>query len=305
MAKITLYNPIFHDELKAREYLESILWPDGPVCPRCGGMDKIYRLMGKSASKGLLKCGHCRRNFTVRINTIFEDSPLPLHKWLMAIHLLNSSKKGISSHQLHRELDVCYKTAWFMSHRIREAMTTRVFDSQLGGAGEIVEADETFFGKEPGKKKAVSGWGHKNKILSLVERNGSVRSFHVNDVRGNTLKPILKEQINKETHLMTDEAAAYKGLIEYFNNHDSVRHGKGEYVRAGGIHTNTVEGFFSILKRGLIGVYQHCSSHHLMRYVSEFGFRYSNRKVDDTERFVITLKSTRGKRLYYRQPSFA
>jgi transposase-like protein len=229
---------------------------------------------------------------------VFERSKIPLHKWILATHLLCSSKKGMSSHQLHRTLGVTYKTAWFMTHRIREAMKTEP-TGKLGGNGGIVEIDETFVGRKPGSKKRA-GYGHKEPVFSLVERNGNVRSFHVCDVKANTLRPILNDQIDKNTHIMTDDAVQYPKICQPFKAHSSVNHSAGEYSR-GKAHTNTVEGYFSILKRGIIGTYHHVSSHHLNRYVNEFDFRYNNRKVTDTERATSTLKGIDGKRLTYRQ----
>lgn len=291
--------PHFHDEDKAREYLESIRWPDGPVCPHCGEAEKIYRLNGKSHRKGLYKCGSCRKQFTVTVGTLFERSKVPLHKWLMAAYLLCSSKKGISAHQLHRMLEVTYKTAWFMDHRIREAMADPVFTNQLGGSGKYVEADETYWGNKGKQRPGARGAAHKEKIFSLVERGGHVRSFHVPAVTAKTLKPILREQVAKDTHVVTDEMGSYRGLEKDFTAHSVVCHAKGEYAR-GPIYTNTIEGYFSILKRGLTGVYQHCGPQHLRRYVGEFDFRYNNRDCDDSERTAIVLRGIEGKRLVYR-----
>ena len=291
--------PYFHDEQKAREYLEASRWPNGPVCPHCGGSEKIYRLQGKTARPGLLKCGHCRRQFTVTVGTLFERSHIPLHKWLYAAYLLCSSKKGISSHQLHRMLDITYKSAWFMTHRIREAMADSVFTNKLGGNGKYVEADETYWGNKGKQRRGARGYAHKEKIFSLVERGGRVRSFHVTKVNAATLKPILREQVEADTHVVTDEYRAYRGLQKDFIKHSTVCHSKGEYSR-GAIYTNTIEGYFSILKRGLTGVYQHCGPQHLRRYVGEFDFRYNNRKCDDFERTAVALRGIEGKRLMYR-----
>lgn len=300
MNNLTIMNPIFHNEEKAYEHFEMLRWGSNPACPHCGGMDKIYKRSGKTARPGLYKCGDCRREFTAKIGTIFESSHVPLHKWLLATHLMCSSKKGISSHQLHRTLNVTYKTAWFMSHRIREAMKHPANINKLGGSGKIVEVDETFWSKIPGVPKNKSGYAHKEKIFSLVERDGQVRSFHVHQVTGKTLKPIMYKQINKDTDIMTDDMGAYKDLQEHFNSHEVVRHSKKEYVR-GIVHTNTVEGFFSILKRGLTGIYQHVMSFHLQRYVSEFDFRYTYRKISDIERFNVLLSRVEGRRLTYYQ----
>ena len=297
-----LAKPYFHDENKAREYLEGIRWPNGPVCPHCDSSEKIYRLNGKSTRPGLLKCGSCKKQFTVTVGTLFERSKIPLHRWLSAAYLLCSSKKGISTHQLHRMLGVTYKTAWFMTHRIREAMKDPVFTDKLGGKGHVVEVDETFWGNVGKHRKGARGYMHKEKIFSLVEKGGEVRSFHVPAVNASTLKPIMKEQIEKDTHVVTDDARAYDGINLEFDRHSAVRHRKGEYVR-GPISTNTIENYFSILKRGLTGVYQHVGARHLKRYIGEFDFRYNNREVSDMERTIIALKGIKGKRLLYRDSS--
>lgn len=296
----------FHDEDAAREHLESIRWPNGPVCPHCGASGRICRITsqsqekGKGARPGLLFCGDCRKQFSVTVGSVFESSKVPLHKWVLATHLICSSKKGISSHQLSRTLDVTYKTAWFMSHRIREAM--KPDNPEKLGENNPVEADETFVGTKPGRKKR-RGYAHKNAVLSLVERNGKVRSFHVASVNADTLKPILKEQISENAHLMTDDAGQYRLIGPEFAKHDIVIHSTGEYVR-GKAHTNTVEGFFSIFKRGIYGVYQHVSPFHLHRYTTEFDFRYNYRSrqgFDDSMREAKALKGISGKRLTYRR----
>lgn len=313
-----LSRPYFHDEAAAFEHVEEILWPQGPVCPKCGSMDKHYKLVGvrtKASKKnpngverhGLYKCSACRGQFTVRMGTIFEESHLPLHKWLQAIHLMCSSKKGISSHQLHRVLECTYKTAWFLSHRIREAMRSDGF-SPMGGEGMTVEADETYIGKLTGVPKGVGGSAHKNTVVTLVERGGIARSFHVDTARIGTVMPIVRANIAKESAMMTDESGIYRRLGGEFASHDFVTHSKDEYVRYEGekrIHTNTVEGYYSIFKRGMKGVYQHCAEHHLHRYLAEFDFRYTNRVargVDDGARAFLALKGAKGKRLTYRRP---
>lgn len=285
----------------ARQFLEAQVWPKGPVCPHCGVIGEHYQLKGKSNRPGLWKCKDCREPFTVTVGTVFERSHVPLNKWLMAVYLLCSSKKGISAHQLHRTLGVSYKTAWFMAHRIREAM--KGDSGLLGGAGKIVEADEAYIGTAEGKKKARAGFGHKNKILSLVERGGAVRSLHVASVTSKNLKPILLGNIHPDTHLQTDQANHYLMPGKEFKKHSSVNHAMGEYVR-GQVTTNTVEGFFSILKRGLIGTYQHVSPAHLQRYCVEFDFRYNTRVklgINDSERAATALKGIVGKRLTYRR----
>lgn len=314
--------PHFHDESAAFAKLESVLWPHGPVCPHCGNTDRIYDLKGvrsKPSKKnpegierhGLKKCGKCRKQFTVRVGTVFESSHVQLHKWFQAVHLLCSSKKGISSHQLHRVLEVTYEAAWFMSHRIREAMRSGDL-APMGGTGGsgIVEADETFIGRKKGMP-VKRGTGHKHAVLALVERGGKVKSVHVSDVTAKTLLPIVKDNIAREARVMTDDAATYYNkLTKHFAQHNAVNHSAKEYVRyekgQPDIHTNTVEGYFSIFKRGMKGVYQHCSEKHLHRYLAEFDFRYNNRSalgVEDVERATKALKGVKGKRLTYKQPT--
>lgn len=310
-----LSRPYFHDEAAAFEHVESILWAQGPVCHHCGSMEKHYVLKGvrtKASKKnpegverhGLYKCRDCRKQFTVRMGTIFEESHLPLHKWLQAIHLMCSSKKGISAHQLHRVLECTYKTAWFLAHRIREAMRSDEL-TPLGGAGKFVEVDETYIGRLAGVPKQRGGWGHKNTVLTLVERGGRARSFHVEGATVAKIMPIVHSNIAKETALMTDESTIYPRVGATFAFHETVNHKNEEYVR-GHAHTNTVEGFYSIFKRGMKGVYQHCAEHHLHRYLAEFDFRYSNRSalgVEDMARAVTALLGAKGRRLTYRQPA--
>ena len=304
----------FHNEEAAFVRLEELLWPNGPICPHCGNKDRIYALKGvrsKPSKKnpegivrhGLKKCGACRKQFTVRVGTVFESSHIPLHKWFQAAHLLCSSKKGISSHQLHRVLEITYEAAWFMAHRLREAMRTGGF-APMGGAGKILEIDETFIGNKKGAPKK-RGYAHKMAALALVERGGVVRTFHIDNADTANIKPIVDANLAKESMLMTDEAKYYKPIGTEFAHHFTVEHGAGEYVR-GSVHTNTLEGYFSIFKRGMKGIYQHCSERHLHRYLSEFEFRYNNRiahGVDDEERTTRALSGASGKRLYCRQPS--
>lgn len=299
---MNLTDPIFSDETKAREYFEAIRWPNGPFCPHCGETEKVYRLHGKSHRPGLLHCNACAEQFTVTVGSVMERSHVPLTKWALAFRLMASSKKGISAHQLHRTIAVTYKTAWFMAHRIREAMKD-TDTSEMGGEGKTVEADETFWGQEHKKAEGARGWHHKMKIFSLVERGGTVRSFHVPAVNQNTLLPIMKEQIAADTDLMTDEAFQYQRIKGHFPKHETINHRSKEYVR-GTIHTNTVEGYFSILKRGLYGTYQNVSAKHLRRYIGEFDFRYNNRiamGINDEQRTVRVLSGIVGKRLTYRQ----
>ena len=299
--------PRFTDEDAAREHLEASRWPHGPVCPKCGGADRQSRIEPNEAKKiraGLLFCGHCRQQYTVTVGTVFEDSHLPLHKWVYAIHLMCASKKGISSMQLHRVLGVSYKTAWFMSHRIRHAMEEEM-SGPLGQEGGPVEADETYYGYKRGRQ-AKAGTGHKHAIFTLVERSGKARSFHVANVTGENLKGIIRKHVAKGADVMTDEHGAYVGLQREYQ-HSTVSHKQGEYVR-GSAHTNTVEGFFSILKRGIVGTYHSVSEQHLQRYCAEFDFRYNNRQalgVDDEQRALQVVKQLHGKRLTYKRVNAA
>ncbi len=293
-----LQNPIFHDETKAREAFEAIMWPHGPVCPHCGATDRIGAIKGKSHRPGLYYCGDCKGQFTVTVGTVFERSKVPLSKWWLASHLLSASKKGMSSVQIGRMLGVTQKTAWFMMHRIREAMR-ELHPTPIGGANQVVEADETYVG---GKAKNRKGRvPPKEAVISLVERNGEVRSMHVANVNATTLRPILVTQISRASYLMTDESTVYPKIGAEFAGHGTVNHSIEEYVRHGGFtHTNTVENYFSILKRGIVGVYHHVSPEHLKRYVGEFDFRYNNRTISDAERTACIMRGTAGKRLTYR-----
>jgi len=301
MSTADLTNPIFTDETAAREYLEANRWPNEVSCPHCGSVEGITKMQGKSHRPGLFLCGACRGHFTVTVGTVYERSHIPLHKWLLATHLMTSSKKGISAHQLHRMLGITYKSAWFMAHRIREGMTDKGMEP-MGGEGKTVEADETFIGQKQGYTKD-SGAHHKMAVVTLVERGGKSRSFKVDKVTAADVVPIVRANIAKESRFMTDEARWYWKVGNEFLVHGSVAHKKGEYAR-GTIHTNTVEGFYSIFKRGMKGVYQHCGEQHLHRYLAEFDFRYSNRVklgVSDKERAEKALKGIAGKRLTYRR----
>lgn len=296
-----LQAPHFQNDDKAREYLERVRWPDGPICPHCGSIGKHYLLGGKAHRPGLYKCVDCRNQFTVTVGTVFERSKIPLSQWLQAVYLLCSSKKGISSHQLHRMLGVTYKTAWFMTHRIREAMKSGS-GGLLGRNGAPVEVDETFWGNNNKQPKGARGTNHKMKVLSLVERDGEKRSFHVPRINAKTLRPILKAQIAATAHVMTDEMGAYKHLSDDFRTHDVVVHSGGEYSR-GDVSTNTVESSFALLKRGLVGTFHHVSEAHLQRYATEFDFRWNHRKISDSERTLNALKGISGRRLTYRMVS--
>jgi transposase-like protein len=304
MASPILTAKHFQDEEAAFAFVEAALWPNGPVCPHCGGFDRISKMAGKSTRTGLYKCYQCRKPFTVKIGTVFESSHVLLHLWLQAMHLVCSSKKGISANQLHRTLGVTLKTAWFMGHRIREAMRGGGL-APMGGAGGVVEIDETYIGRKEGFEVRQGAW-HKNAVLTLVERGGAARSFHVDRVAKEAIVPIVRENIARQSKVMTDEAALYSKLGDHFAKHGAVDHHRGEYGytdRAGDkINTNTVEGFYSVFKRGMKGVYQHCSEKHLHRYLAEFDFRYSNRVrlgIDDSARADRALQGVKGKRLTY------
>lgn len=304
-----LSDPRFHDEQAALQHLEAVLWPNGPVCPHCGATDRIYTLQGKSTKPGVRKCGHCKKLFTVTVGTVMESSHVPLHKWLQAVHLLCSSKKGFSAHQLHRTIEVTYKTAWFMAHRIREAMRDGKL-GPLGGFGHAVEADETFIGRKKGVAKPQGGGSHKHAVLSLVERGGKVCSVHLDEVTKESVTKVVGESLDRESWLMTDEAWHYRKVGKEFAGHSRVHHGRGEYVDPtdATIRTNTIEGYFGLFKRGMKGVYQHCSEKHLHRYLAEFDFRYNARAalgIDDAERAATALRGVRGKRLTYRRPDEA
>lgn len=301
--------PYFHCEDAAYAFVEARLWPHGPVCPRCAVVGNSAKLKGKSTRIGTYKCRDCRKPYTVKVGTIFESSHIPMNVWLQAIFLVASSKKGISTNQIHRSLGVSLKAAWFMLHRIREAMRGGAL-SQFGVGGGIVEVDETFIGNDrrikPKGEKRGRGWHHKHKILALLDRDsGQARSFVVDSVSAAELAQILRANMAREARLMTDEASYYTKVGREFAEHGIVRHNDGEYVRKESpeIHSNTVEGFFSVFKRGMKGVYQHCAHNHLHRYVAEFDFRYNNRKalgVEDSERADNILKGVVGKRLTYR-----
>ena len=308
-----LNQPHFQDPDKARAYLEAIQWPNGPVCPHCGVIGGHYALQGKAHRPGLWKCKDCREQFTVTVGTVFERSKIKLNVWLQAVYLLCSSKKGMSSHQLHRVLGVTYKTAWFMSHRIREAFRD-ANPGALGGAGGPVEVDETYYGaskrsrilKRAGQpKRQGTGGAHLRRIVSLVDREGKARSFHIASIDAKNLKPILLNHIAKQAQVYTDAAGHYRSmaLASTFAGHETVNHSAGEYAR-GKVHTNTVEGYFGLLKRGLYGTYHHVSDAHLQRYIHEFDFRFTNRSaagVEDQARAIKALGQIQGKRLTYRR----
>lgn len=301
----------FHNEAAAYAFVEKRVWPNGATCPHCGGTDRNSPMKGKTTRIGSYKCYDCRKPFTVKIGTIFESSHVKMHLWLQAIFLMASSKKGISANQLHRTLGVTLKTAWFMSHRIREAMRDGSL-SPMGGEGQIVEADETYFGKATDQSLSVhrkgkpllkrkAGTNNKRAILGLIERGGMVRTFHVKQANKVNVAGLVTENIRKESRLFTDESRLYHGMEGQFADHQSVKHSAKEYVR-GEVHSNTIESYFSIFKRGMRGTYQHCAEHHLHRYLAEFDFRHNNRVAvgqDDIGRAANILLGVVGKRLTY------
>jgi len=304
MANSILSAAHFHNEEAAYKFVEARIWPRGPVCPHCGGVERNRPLSGKSTRVGVYKCYDCRKPFTVKVGTIFESSHIALRLWLQAIFLIASSKKGISSNQLHRTLGITLKSAWFMSHRVREAMREGGLEP-FGSSGGAVEVDETYIGQAKPRKSGARGAQHKRKVLSLVDRtSGRAKSMVVDHVSAKDLVPILRDNIASNAHVMTDDASYYFSLPLVFRRHDTVNHSKSEYVRLGdrSIHTNTIEGFFSIFKRGMRGIYHHCGYNHLNRYLAEFDFRYSNRVklgVNDEQRADRLLVGVKGKRLTY------
>lgn len=302
---VNLTNPIFHDEDAARAHLESVRWPDGPTCPHCGEVENVTRLHGKSHRKGLIYCNSCEQPFSVMVGSVMERSKIPLTKWVLGFHLMSASKKGVSSHQLHRMLGITYKSAWFLAMRIREAMglAPETDDGPLGGEGKKIETDETYVG---GKAKNV----HKGKpipkkhpVVALVEREGRLKARHVANVDSNNIREVLKG-VSRKSHLMSDDSLLYYHLGPTFAKHDAVNHSRDEYVR-GDAHVNTAESFFSLLKRGVYGNFHAVSEKHLQRYVNEAAFKWNNRSrlgIEDAERARNAVKGAVGKRLMYRQP---
>ena len=295
----SLTDPIFSNADLAREHLETLHWPNGPVCPRCGETDRVKRAGGASTRPGLVQCALCRRGFTVTVGTVMEDSKIPLNKWLLAFRLMAASKKGMSAHQMHRMLGITYKSAWFLCHRIREAMDIEP-EGPLGGPDSVVEADETYVGGKQ-RNRATRTVKPKKAVVALVERDGRARSFHVANVNAATLRPLIVTNIDRASSLMTDESPVYVRTGREFAYHGAVNHSAGEYVRGVFHHSNTVENFFSIFKRGVIGTYHHMSEAHLGRYCAEFDFRYNTRLISDAERTDAAMIGSRGKRLTYRR----
>ncbi len=308
-SKVDLRNPIYHNEEAARAHLESVLWPLGPVCPRCGVMgDRITKLQGKSTRPGVYKCKDCRKPFSVTVGTVMERSHIPLSKWVLAAQLMASSKKSMSAHQLHRMLGTTYEAAWFMFHRLREAANDLGGSGPLGGYNKVGEADESYIGGKA-RNKAFGPPPKKMAVFTLVEREGEARSKHVADVTAKTLREAIVTQASRKSYLMTDEAPVYAKLGRELSGHGTVNHSADEYVRTAGFHhTNTVEGFFSLLKRAVYGQFHHVSEAHLHRYLSEADFKYNHREArgyDDTKRAVELLRGVKGKRLLHRQPDGA
>lgn len=316
MADIDLTDPIFHNEEAARAHMERIRWPNGPVCPHCGSVEGLTRLGGKSHRPGLFQCNACEGHFTVTKGTVMESSHIPLPKWVLGFHLMAASKKGVSAHQLHRMLGITYKSAWFMAHRIREAMRDPV-PVPLGGEGKVVEADEAYHGKRetprpaskqrgdrPFTKGGRSGGAEKRPIVALVERGGEARVKHMNHVTGKNVQEFLFRNARRSSRLHTDDSNLYPMTGQWYAKHETVNHSQGEYA-CGDVTTNTVEGFFGVLKRGMVGVYQHCGEQHFQRYLDEFAFRYNNRSklgTEDLDRAVYAIKGAENKRLTYRGP---
>lgn len=295
-----LSNPIFHDETKAREWLEARVWANGRACPHCGAVDQSTLMKGKTTRPGLYQCNACREPFTVTVGTLYERSKVPLNKWLAVTHLMMASKKGMSALQISRMIGLSYKTTWFLCHRIRESLRDTSLPP-IGGDNKVVEADETYVGGKS-KNRAFKEPAPKKSVLSLVERGGHVRSFHVANVTAKTVKPIIAKNVELASMLMTDESVIYPKIGAKFANHGAVNHSASEYVRLGGyIHINTAENFFSIVKRGIIGSYHHVSEAHLHRYMGEFDYRYNTRTVSDFERFSGSIPGIVGKRLTYRR----
>ena len=303
--KVDLRDPIYHDENAARAHLETLLWPNGPACPHCGVIGQATLMKGRTTRPGLYKCRACRKPFTVTMGTLMERSHIPLGKWVLAAQLMASSKKSMSAHQLHRMLGTSYEAAWFLFHRLREAANDIGGSGPLGGENKVVEADESYIGGKA-RNKAFGPPPPKYAVFTLVEREGKARSRHVADVTGETLRDAIVRVADRKSYLMTDGAPQYEKIGEEFSGHGTVNHSADEYVALGGFHhTNTVESFFSLLKRAVYGQFHHISEAHLHRYLAEADFKYNHRAVTDAERAAALLRGAKGKRLLYRQPSQA
>lgn len=300
--------PHFADEAKAIELIESIMWPDGAVCPHCGETSKLYKIKAnpeKRVRHGLWKCGGCKKQFTVKVGTIFEGSNIPMTKWLIAIYMMCSGKKGVSANELHRSLGIAYKSAWHMCHRIRLAMTKEPLATKLGGGGGMVEVDETYIGgktRNNRHKNRTAKAGKKVAVMTLIDREGEARTFKVPNTKGGTLKAITIPNVDGSAHIITDEHRGYQGIDKHFASHHTVNHSE-TYVRALIFHTNFAESYHSLLKRGIVGTFHHVSEKHLPRYLREFEFRWNSRKVEDGERTLMAIKGAKGKRLLYKSPT--
>jgi transposase-like protein len=300
---IDLTNPIFNDEAAAWKHFETIRWPDGPVCPHCGVINAADPIIGKTARFGLYRCRECRKQFTATVGTLYERSHIPMHKWLLATHLMCASKKGMSAHQLYRMLGFgSYRTAWFMCHRIREAMTP-ANPGPIGGENKIVESDETVIGGKAKNRAYAKREPKKHTVLTLVDRDGESRSFHVANLKAKTLREKIVTTVSRKSHLMTDELTSYERVGKEFENHDTVNHSRDEYVRLGGfVHVNTAECRFSLMKRAVFGTHHAISESHLPRYLNEWDFKFNTRKIKDGARAATAVKGAEGKRLMYNQP---
>jgi transposase-like protein len=295
-----LINPIFTDEAKAIAHMEADRWPDGVRCPHCGSLN-VHKMAGETQA-GMFLCNDCRDKFTVRTGTVFERSHIPLHKWLLATHLIAASKKGMSALQLSRMLGITYKSSWFMCHRIREAVTPNGTEP-IGGESKVVESDESVIGGKAKNRAYAKKEPKKHTVLTLVERDGESRSFHIANVKAKTLREKIVKTVNRKSHLMTDELASYGKIGKEFANHDTVNHSANEYARLGGFaHINTAECRFSLMKRAIFGTHHSISEAHLSRYLAEWDYKWNTRKMIDGERAAIVLKGAEGKRLTYRQP---
>ncbi len=296
-----LTRPEFHDDEAARVWLETELWPNGPVCPHCKEVNKATKLQGKAHRAGVYQCNACREQFSVTVGTLYERSHIPLHLWLSVTHLMMASKKGMSALQISRMIGRPYKTVWFMCHRIRESLKASPDLAPMGGEGKVVEADETYVGGKA-KNRAFREPAPKQAVFSLVERDGNVRSFHVATVNSKTLRPIIDANVNKSSAFMTDESTLYPKIGATFSMHGTVNHSANEDARAYFWHTNTVEGYYSLLKRAIFGTFHHVSEAHLHRYTAEQDFKFNTRKMTDAERFSASIPGIVGKRLTYRRP---